>query len=76
MSESDFFSIKEFAIKVAVHPDTVRRSIKSGKISAFKIGSGKRARYRIAKSEINRIALFDLEELVNKLIEKRKMLDN
>lgn len=75
MSESDFFSIKEFAGKLGVHSDTVRRSIKSGRVAAFKVGSGKRARYRISKSEISRIALFDLETLVNQIIEKRKSLD-
>jgi excisionase family DNA binding protein len=75
MSESDFFSIKEFAAKLGVHSDTVRRSIKNGRIAAFKVGCGKRARYRIVKSEINRIALFNLEELINKIIEKRKAVD-
>ena len=76
MSENEFLSIKEFAIKVGVHPDTVRRSIKSGRINGFKVGSGKRARYRISKSEINRIALFDMEELINQIIEKRKLVEN
>jgi excisionase family DNA binding protein len=73
MIEEDkhFLSITEFAILLRIHPNTVRRSIKNGRISAFKVGSGKRGTYRISKDEINRIALFDLEELIEKIIEKR-----
>lgn len=69
--EKHFLSITEFAILLRIHPNTVRRSIKNGRISAFKVGSGKRGTYRIAKTEINRIALFDLEDLIEKIIEKR-----
>lgn len=72
--ESDFFTIKEFACKIGVHPNTVRRGIKSGRICAFKVGSGKRGAFRIAKTEINRIALFDMEEMIEKIIEKRKAI--
>lgn len=72
--ETDFFTIKEFACKIGVHQNTVRRAIKSGRICAFKIGSGKRSAYRIAKAEINRIALFDMEEMIEKIIEKRKAM--
>ena len=70
-NQSDFLSIKEFAAKIGVHPNTIRRSIKSGKISAFKIGSGKRSSYRIAKVEVERIAMFDMEEMIEKIIQKR-----
>ena len=71
---SEFLSIKEFAFKVGVHANTIRRAIKSGRICAFKVGSGKKSSYRIAKSEINRIALFDMEEMIEKIIEKRKQM--
>lgn len=74
-NQNDFLSIKEFAAKIAVHPNTVRRSIKSGKMSALRIGSGKRACYRISKTEIDRIALFDLEEMIDKVIKKRMVID-
>jgi len=70
-NQNDFLSIKEFASKVKVHPNTVRRSIKSGRLSAFKIGSGPRAHYRIAASEVNRIALIDMEDMIRRIIEKR-----
>ena len=69
--DKHFLSINEFAILLRIHPNTVRRSIKNGRISAFKVGSGKRGTYRIAKSEINRIALFDLEALIENIIKKR-----
>jgi len=68
---SDFLSIKEFAITIGVHPNTVRRSIKKGRLSAFTLGSGRKKVYRIAKSEINRIALIDLEDIVERIVEKR-----
>lgn len=74
-NQSDFLSIKEFAAKIGVHPNTIRRSVKSGKISAFKIGSGKRSSYRIAKTEVGRIAMFDMEEMVDKIIQKRMGLE-
>lgn len=73
---TDFVSIKEFAGIVGVHPNTVRRSIKKGRISAFKIGSGKKSIYRIARTELNRLALCDMEEMIEKIIEKRKSLEN
>lgn len=70
-TESDFLSIKEFAGKVGVHPNTIRRAVKSGRIGAFKVGAGKRSSYRIAKSEVNRMALFDMEQMIERIIEKR-----
>lgn len=70
-TQCDFLSIKEFASKVGVHPMTIRRAIKRGRISAIKIGGNKYSCYRIAKAEIDRIALFDLEDIVIKMVEKR-----
>lgn len=66
-----YLSIKEFAVKVKFHPNTIRRAIKSGRINAFKIGSGRRAYYRIPQSEIHRIAKIDLTALIEEIIEKR-----
>lgn len=68
---SDFLSIKEFSAKVGAHPNTIRRAIKRGKLSAFKVGAGTRSHYRIAKTEIDRISLINLEDIVGKMVEKR-----
>lgn len=68
----DFYTIDEFAQKLDVHPNTVRRSIKNGKLCAFKFGTNKKASYRIPHSEIDRIMMFDLKNLVIKLIEEEK----
>jgi excisionase family DNA binding protein len=68
--EEEFFTIKEFSDKLKVHPSTVRRAIKKGRIQAIRAGSGNRPLYRIPYSEIERIALFDLQEIVKKMIQE------
>lgn len=73
--EDDFLSIKEFANYIRMHPNTVRRAIKKGKLNAFRVGNGKRACYRIPKSETNRLALLNLEEMMERIIEKRENKD-
>lgn len=67
----EFLSIKEFANKAKAHPNTIRRAIKKGAITAANIGSGKRKTYRIPSTEMNRIALIDLEEIIQNLVEKK-----
>jgi len=71
MTENDFISIKEFAAKVGAHPNTIRRSVKRGRISACDIGSGGKHIYRIAKSEVERIALLNLKNIIDKLVEEK-----
>jgi excisionase family DNA binding protein len=68
---NDFFSIKEFADKLHVHPNTVRRAIKKGRISAFRVGAAKKSPYRIPSAEIDRLAIFDMEEMITKILDKR-----
>lgn len=63
--EESFMTIKEFAATLKVHPNTIRRAIKNGRINGFKVGIGSRSSYRIPKSEINRMALFDLEKIIS-----------
>lgn len=55
-----FYTVKEFAKMIKVHPNTVKNSIKSGRILAFKVGIGKRSSYRIAGTEVERMILVDL----------------
>ena len=68
----DFYSVKQFASKIGVHPNTVRRAIYSGKLSAIKVGTGKKCFYRISKTEIQRIAFLDLREYIEKVIQEEK----
>lgn len=71
MSENEYYTIKQFAEKLGVHPNTVRRAIKSGRIAAFRVGSGQKASFRIPHNEISRIALFDLKEMIENIIKER-----
>lgn len=48
----EVLSIQEAARALGVHPDTIRRMIKSGEIKAFQV----RGRYRIRRSEIDRLS--------------------
>jgi excisionase family DNA binding protein len=69
--EEQFMSVKEFALLMGIHYNTVLRSIKKGRLSAVRIGYGKKATYRICRSEIHRIAFCDLQEMVSKMIEEK-----
>lgn len=62
-----FYTIVEFAIKLRVHPNTIRRCIKNGSINALKIGTGNRCVYRIPFSEVERMMLVDMKELLKKM---------
>ncbi len=48
--EQRAFSLKEVASILGVHPETIRRAVKAGKLKAAKMGKD----YRIAKSELER----------------------
>lgn len=67
----DFLSIEQFAKTMGLHPNTIRKSIKAGRINAFRVGPGKKASFRIPASEVNRLSVCDLEEIVNRIIEER-----
>lgn len=66
-----FYSIKELADKMRVHPNTIRRAIKFGRIQAIRIGTGKKASYRISENEIVRMAEFDITKLIERIIEEK-----
>ena len=72
MQNTEFLSINQFAELIGVHPNTVRNMIKSGRLSAFRTGCSEKSSYRIAKSETQRLAIVDLDKIVNNLIEERK----
>lgn len=73
VNPDEFLSIKEFAFKLGLHPNTVRRSIRSGRLSAVRIGGGCKAVYRIPSCEINRLALHHLETIIEQIVKKKKI---
>ena len=64
--QQSYYSIKDFANVLCVHHNTIRNAIKSGRIMAFRVGSGKRAAFRIAASEIDRMAIIDITTYMEK----------
>ena len=52
-----FLTVEEFAKRMKMHPQTIRKAIRSGKIYASRLGEGKRVPYRISESEIERLYL-------------------
>jgi excisionase family DNA binding protein len=69
--DKDFYSVKEFALKLGVSSRTIWRAIKNGRINAFHVGSSSRSSVRIAHSEIARMAIVDLEKLIEDKIKER-----
>lgn len=65
--EKEFYTIKEFAIKLDVSTHTIRRSIKKGRIIAFRVGLGDRSHYRIPHTEVGRLMMFDLRNILSHL---------
>lgn len=70
-SEKEFYTIKEFADKIRVHHNTVRKALKSGKIQGFRISDGKRAAYRISCDEVQRLCELDIAKLIAGIVEKK-----
>lgn len=67
----DFYTVSEFAEFLSVHINTIYNGIKNGRIQAFRVGRGKHSSFRIPSSEIQRMSLFDLEEVIQNIVEKR-----
>ena len=61
-----FFSVTILSKELGIHPNTLRYYIKTGRINAFRIGSGKNSHYRIPGCEIQRIA--EMQMIQNKRI--------
>jgi excisionase family DNA binding protein len=61
----NFLTVEEFAKMLNVHPETIRRGIKSGRIHGFRVGNGKRSPFRIYESEIERISVISFNEIVS-----------
>ena len=70
-NEKEFLSVIEFADKLRVHPNTIRKAIKAGRIQAIRIGRGKRPIYRILNTEVARLSELDMSVLIDKMIDKK-----
>ncbi len=53
----NFMTVEQFAERMKISAVSVRRSIQQGKIFATRPSMGKRAPYRIAESELERLHL-------------------
>jgi excisionase family DNA binding protein len=69
--EKPFYTVQEFADYIGVHYNTIYNGIRKGHIEAFKVGRGKNAIYRIAHSEINRLGIFHLDVIIDKIVEQK-----
>ena len=58
-----YLSVKELAKKINLHPNTIRKAIHNGKITAVRLGEGKNSAFRIPETEIERLILIDLKEI-------------
>lgn len=71
MDDIEFVSIKEFAARIGMHPNSVRKAIKAGKLNAIRIGEGKQAAYRIPLTQLHILAIYNIEKVINALIDKK-----
>lgn len=53
--DMNFLTVEEFAKLMKIHPTSVRRAIKQGRIYASRPSAGKRAPFRISESEVERL---------------------
>lgn len=58
-----YLSVKEVSEIVGLHPNTIRKAIKNGKISSIRMGEGKNSAFRIPRSELDRLAVVDLKNI-------------
>ena len=65
-----FYTVKEFALILMVHPTTIRRAIRLGHIAAFRVGYGKKSSYRILKCELERMQEFNLEDVISNRVKE------
>ncbi len=53
----NFLTVEEFAERIKMHPGSVRRAIKGGKIFASRMSMGQKGPWRILESELERLHL-------------------
>lgn len=70
----NFMTVKEFASKVSLHPNTIRKYIKLNILQSIKFTNGPKARHFIPESEIFRLGEIKFSEIVDKEV-VRKILE-
>ena len=64
------YTVKEVAQILRHDPQTIRKMIRTGRINAFKLGSGtRRTPYLIAEEELERLSVIGYEENLKQLKE-------
>lgn len=63
-NQEKFYNVEEFAKLLRVHPNTVRKGIKKGRIQAFRVGEGLRSSFRISSIEAQRLAEVDMMKVI------------
>lgn len=61
--DNEFLTVSQFSIYLNICCHTVRKMIKSGKVRAFRASDGKRAPFRIPKSEMTRFQVMGMHEM-------------
>ena len=64
-------SIKQLATVLAVHENTIRNMIRSGRINAIRLSDKEKGHWRIPSSELNRMGVINLNQLIDKAVERR-----
>lgn len=70
-NEREFLTVQELSDKVRVHPNTIRRAIKDGRIQAFRVGIGSKSSYRIPNTEVQRLCELDMTKLIQKIMDEK-----
>ncbi|HEY5236090.1 MAG TPA: excisionase family DNA-binding protein [Rhabdochlamydiaceae bacterium] len=71
LEKKEFYTVMEFAEKLRVHPNTIRKGLKSGRIQAVRTGSGKGAYYRIPDTEVQRLCEMDMTKLIENIVDRK-----
>lgn len=71
MEDKNFYTVYEFADKIRVHPNTIRRAIQKGRIQAFRTGSGIKSSYRIPQTEAERLCELDMSKLIEHIVDRK-----
>lgn len=67
----EYLTVEQFAGILKICPHTVYRAIKSGRLKAFRVGFGKKASWRISSYELERMEVFDAEEMIENIVQEK-----